>query len=628
MALRKRCLGVDLGSHTIKVAELVLDRSGARIEKIVSGPTGVGSAATPAERQAAIAKSLRDLLKANKISTREAVFSLPGNLAFVRRFRLPATSEERLERIIRYEARQQIPFPLEKTQIEFQSFPSAETGEVEIVLVAVRNDQIADFITLIGKTGLTPVSISLTPFALFNFHSCQAQQFDQLLGVEKKKEKKKPEKKKKKKKGEPDTPEVPEEEQPAEEAEAGFSGMEEVRAYVHFGASSVDLAIGKLGKVPLLGFVRSVPTAGNDMTKAVQDKCQLASFEEAERVKIDSSRVLTFDFDPELGGAELNKVACQAVTGSLDRMIGDLRRSLDFYISQPDGLAVDSILVSGGQASLQGFPEYIEEKLGLTVSRVGAPTAQWLTAPGASGDPQLASYAVAVGLGFQGIGLSRLSIDFLPRERKIVRDFPYKKAAAMLVILLGIIGVASQAGGKYTENYKEARSKIEDVITKRTKEDKEVREAQESRTQLKVLYEDLAPALTVRDYWLQFLANLQEVKPSEVLIDTLLLDKNGAVTIIGICETQNIAADFTKRLQETIKNPETKPELSEINETEYPGFDRRVFRFTITLKVADKKIRMLPKDQELPRAAPAPGPGRPSGPAPGGMNPYAGGNFK
>lgn len=619
MALRKRCLGVDLGSSAIKVAELALEKDGIRVVRLASAPLDISPTATAAERRSAIAKTLREILRANRIGTKEAVFAIAGQTAFVRRFRLPATSQERLERIIRYEARQQIPFPLERTQLEYQIFPSPETGEVEVLLVAVRTDQIQDFVTLVNRTGLFPEAISISPFALYNFHATQGLDYDTLVTHRKTKIKQSPFKKFTlfKKKGAAGAGKSKAE----EESEAPV--YEEVKAYVHVGASAVDLAIARLGKQVLLGFTRSVPMAGNEITRAIQEKCRLETFKDADRVKKSQTRVMTFDFDPELAGDEVNPNACQAATQIIDRLIADLRRSLDFYISQPDGMAVDTIVLSGGQSALTGFAEYIEEKLGLSVGRVEAPSADWLKLGGAAtgGSAQdaasLSEYAVAIGLGFQGLGVSRVSVDFLPRERKLLRDFPYKVAAVMVLILAGIVVVSSQAGAKYAEIYREQRGAIESELYQRKIKDDQSKQAQDSRREIADNYNRMGPALGSRDFWMQFLAGIQEVKPTEVLVDTLVMESDGRVMIIGIVENQNAAAEFTKLLRVMVKDAVEEPRLTQIDRADYPGFDRRVWKFTVNLKVDIERNLLLPENVPPPSAAPAGG----AQPAPGHMQP-------
>src|SRR4051794_39910086 len=100
----KKCLGIDLGAATIKVAEIVSEKSGVRVAKLVRSELNLPPGPVDTERANTIAKAVRDLLRESKITTKHAVFCVPGQSVFIRRIRVPRTTEERLHRIVAYEA--------------------------------------------------------------------------------------------------------------------------------------------------------------------------------------------------------------------------------------------------------------------------------------------------------------------------------------------------------------------------------------------------------------------------------------------------------------------------------------------------------------------------------------------
>ncbi|MCB2154516.1 pilus assembly protein PilM [bacterium] len=593
MATLKKCLGVDLGTSAVKVVELAVDRTGVKVVKAASMETNIDPSAPAEERRTAVAKTLRDLIRKNKISTKNAVFAIPGQKVFIRRFRLPETTEERLERIVTYEARQQIPFPLDKTDLQWQFFPVPEDKEVEVLLVAVRHDEVTDFMSLVGKTGLKPIFIAVSSFAIFNTQAFLTKPAAAILEILAPKKKAKPKKEKKpkkakKKKGEAEAPEeeVVAEEPMDDDMSADEFVYEEVKGYVNIGAAAMDLAIAREGKKALLGFSRSVPTAGNEITRSVMEACQISSFHDAERIKRHQTRLMTFDFEFE-EDPNINHDACSAATHSADRMISELRRSIDFYISQPDGMAVDSLVLSGGQALLPGMDTYIEEKLTLPTETLKEPPEDSaLTWP----DPStpITSYVVAMGLALQGVGMSSLDVDFLPEDRKITRDFPYKSVAIMVVLLLGIIAMASRAGLNYTSQYQAEAQSLETLIKERSKQDTLANQVQAQHTEIAGLYKTFDKGVVDREYWLKFLAEVAEVKPPEVLLDRVSLSSLGQVTIVGLSETQRSAADFTEALRKKIQNPLQAPTLEAVQATRDARYEQPVYRFQISLQTSDK----------------------------------------
>ena len=52
-----------------------------------------------------------------------------------------------------------------------------------------------------------------------------------------------------------------------------------------------------------------------------------------------------------------------------DTLIVEIRRSLEYFLSQPEGVAADSIVLSGGLSNLAFLDSYVEEKMGLPVEK-------------------------------------------------------------------------------------------------------------------------------------------------------------------------------------------------------------------------------------------------------------------
>ncbi|MDK2973259.1 MAG: hypothetical protein PWP23_3014 [Candidatus Sumerlaeota bacterium] len=636
MATLKKCLGIDLGSNTVKVVEIGVDREGLKVLTAASAETNVDPSASPEERRDAIARTLRDLLKKAKVSTKEAVFGLPGQKVFIRRFRLPETTPERLERIVAYEARQQIPFPIDKTDLQFQFFPIPEDKEVEVLLVAVRHDEVQDFMQLVNKAGLKPRAVGVSSFAVFNTYAALKRNVEQtqemIAGAgrakktpqeqeeaDQKAKSAKPGKKKgaglaglfgkKKKKGEPEPQPEPEEPQHSEDqSDNQFDefAFEEVHAFVNLGAAAMDLAIAQMGDTPMLKFSRSVPNAGNDITRAIMASCDVASFLDAERIKKHQTRLMTFDFDM-VDDANLNREACLAATQATDRILSEIRRSLDFFISQPDGMAVDSIRLSGGQAMIPGTMEYVEEKLTIPVSVTDS-------VPEDSGliwrptNEALTPFVPAVGLALQGVSVADVLVDFLPQERKITRDYPYR-TTGVLVLLLGlIIAISSQAGKGYTYKFQSEAGALESVKRQNNEQVTAARLVQDTHNRIAEKTIRFAKAFGDRDYWLRFMTELESIKPPDVLIVRLTGNHDGTVRIEGASELQRSAADFNDAIRTILEDPREAPTLENI----YPvtGAQNPIpevpeaYRFAITLRTSDKSNLMRVTPTPDPNADP------------------------
>lgn len=603
MKAHNRCLGVDLGTSSVKIAEVVLEGGVAKVVRAVEVDTNVTPAMSADERRAAIIAAAKDAIKQGGFKTKNAVFGVSGLKVFIRRFTLPSASEERLRRIVLYEAKEQIPFPLDMTELQYQFFPPREGGgDVDVLLVAIRRDDVLDYMKTADKLGLTGVFVSVSPFALFNTHSLMrlpaaivAERIQAMRA--------KPGKKGAKKKAEPAADAI--EEGLSEGAMSDFV-FEEVKAYVNIGASSVDISIARNAKDSFLGFNRTPPVGGVELTRAIMSNLDIQSYSDAERIKRTSTKVMGFDFGFEEEG-EVNEEASMAVTDALERVVNEIRRTTEYYISQPDGVAVDSIELSGGQAQLPSIAPFIEERL--TV-----PTNVVESVPEGSGlvwgeGKKITPFLVAIGYALQGVGLARISVDFLPSERKITRDFPYKAVAVMVFLVIGMVAIAMQSGSGLTETFGREADTLRQEMERQRTDIEYAGTVQAKHRQVAEQILRVSKPIGQREYWLEFLAGINRAKPSDLVITSFEGDHEGVVVIRGLSESLTSCANFVEAINLMLENPRAKAELGGLSEVRRPEFERPVTEFEIRLTTSDKINHLGVTPTPLPGAAGAGGDG-------------------
>jgi Tfp pilus assembly PilM family ATPase len=88
------------------------------------------------------------------------------------------------------------------------------------------------------------------------------------------------------------------------------------------------------------------------------------------------------------------------VLAELETLARELVASLQFYQSEPGSLPIAEILVTGGTSQLPGLPEELERLIRARV-RAADPLAGVRAEPGAASRDDLASLAVAIGLGVE-----------------------------------------------------------------------------------------------------------------------------------------------------------------------------------------------------------------------------------
>jgi len=135
-----RILSLNLGSQTIGLAEfrtqphggLVLQ--GYRLREVLIDPTGEGI------QQAQLASTLREMLEEMRIKEGDVNYAVAAQSVFARFVKLPAVEEEKIERIIAFEAQQNVPFPIDEVIWDYQLVGGGTEEQIQVVLVAIKAD--------------------------------------------------------------------------------------------------------------------------------------------------------------------------------------------------------------------------------------------------------------------------------------------------------------------------------------------------------------------------------------------------------------------------------------------------------------------------------------------------------
>jgi len=521
----KKCLGVDIGHNTVKIAELQRDKSGVRINKLITKEIKLTPGIPKEEKAKIVCNAIKEIIKSGKLTTKKAVFSISGQNVFLRKIPLPPVPDERMEKIVNYEARQQIPFPLDQTVLQYQVFREEGQEMADVLLTAVKRDIINEFMFMIKKSGLKPVKVDVSSLALFNYFYYESQK-EELAKA--KGEKKKPIFSIGKKK-------ETEEEKKAESEVETETEEGEIVAFINVGAGTSDIAIGRLGQKGFVGFLRTAPTGGNDLTRLIQDRLDV-SFEQAEKIKQENTEVLVEAREPE-ELPSINVDASKAVTEALSRLIKELRLSIDYYISQPDGFAVDSIILTGGQSNIPKLADFIEDRLGLpTVVKksIEAGKFELLSDAGIN----ISSYIQAIGLALHGIGKARVCVDFLPEDKKTVEKLKNKRVeiGVIAALLCGILYFSSQFGQADIKFFERAVTNMQTEILSRQKIINKYEEAKKQHDLLTKRYNNLGKLFEDRGYLLRIIQLINEIKPDDVWFQLIDTRYEGSMAIIGFAK--------------------------------------------------------------------------------------------
>lgn len=168
-------LGVDIGSSSLKVVQLRRERGQAILEtygELALGPYGgheVGQATNLSADK--ITETLVDLLREAKVTTKDCGVSIPFARSLITLVKLPYRKDPKEQKtVIELEMRKYIPVPISEVQLDWFVVPSAEPAQfasaeatstekqagemIEVLLVAVHNDELSLLMSVVGGAGL------------------------------------------------------------------------------------------------------------------------------------------------------------------------------------------------------------------------------------------------------------------------------------------------------------------------------------------------------------------------------------------------------------------------------------------------------------------------------------------
>jgi type IV pilus assembly protein PilM len=167
----KQSIGLDIGSSVLKAAEL--HSSGKAGFELVS--LGFEELSPDCIVDGVIISKIPVSDAINRIFTQQNIkneciaTSISGHSAIVKKMSLPVQSDEDLAESIRWEAEQYIPFDIADVNMDYQVLgENAGTGNLDVLLVAVKKDKITDYTSVIKMAGKNPVLIDVDAFALQN----------------------------------------------------------------------------------------------------------------------------------------------------------------------------------------------------------------------------------------------------------------------------------------------------------------------------------------------------------------------------------------------------------------------------------------------------------------------------
>ncbi len=166
----KTILGLDIGSRYLKLVEVKKESKGFRLLSygIEELPPEAIVGKEIMDRQVVIDK-LTQLREKCSPQDNRAVINIAGRGVIVKKITMPYVSDKELEEAVQWQVRENIPFDLSDVSWDYRVLRKDEISqEIEILLVAAKNDVVYNLLDIVKSSGYKPVVIDLDPMALLN----------------------------------------------------------------------------------------------------------------------------------------------------------------------------------------------------------------------------------------------------------------------------------------------------------------------------------------------------------------------------------------------------------------------------------------------------------------------------
>lgn len=342
---KTRFAAVDVGAGDIKVVEL--DVRGSRPAVTACGRFPAPPVNGDDWEAEALPEAIYSAVQEAGLKLREVYTTVGGEGVFTRHVKVPALSPGEMKNFIRREAEKFLPLPLE--EITFRLIKLGEElvegkRHNHVLLAAVPAILVRRYYEMFIGAGLLVTALELHFLSLWRVFF-------------------------------------------------GFNNNQHrgTVAVLNIGARTTQLLVVRDGRIR---FTRTVPAGGDLLTRAVADNCGL-DFDCARRLKEEKGGLLS----PEKGASPGRPSAVRvdfSLQEGFSELLGEIRRSLDFYQAHEPSAPIERFVLSGGTSKLKGIREWFSEALDVPVELGGLPALRALG--GAVSEASLdLSFAVALG---------------------------------------------------------------------------------------------------------------------------------------------------------------------------------------------------------------------------------------
>jgi type IV pilus assembly protein PilM len=343
---------MEIGAHAIKAIRLEREGDSVRVTDFAHIPHRKVLTTPDLDQDEMIRLSLGQLVSQKSLEGEHLVMSVPGHSAFARFAKLPPVEPKKVPDIVKFEAVQQIPFPIEQVEWDYQTFTSDDSPEIEVGIFAITRERVQHQLSLYGDVGISPEMLSLSPVSVYN-----AMAYDLQL-----------------------------------------EGTKDPVVFLDIGTQATDVIVAEEGRC----WIRTFPLGGTHFTEAIASAFKLG-YSKAEKLK------------QEAATSKYAKQIMQAMRPVFTDLLQDLQRSIGYYQSLHPEIELKTMVGLGSTFKIPGLRKFLGQQLQIDVVRLDEFKRIAVAGREAASFAENAvNMATAYGLAIQGVGLARIDANIMP----------------------------------------------------------------------------------------------------------------------------------------------------------------------------------------------------------------------
>lgn len=481
MAAPPRIVSLNLGSQTVGLAEFRTQANGGlvlagyRMREIVGDDSTRNTQVT-----AAIAEMMGEL----KMAGAPVNYCVAAQSVFARFVKLPSVEEEKIERIIQFEAQQNVPFPIEEVVWDYQLVGAGSDEQIQVVLVAIKSDLLDGINVAIEAARLRTTIVDVATMALYN-----AFRYN-------------------------------------------YSELSDCSLLVDIGARTTNLLFVEPGKV----FSRSVPIGGSSISAAIakefNEPVGAAEFRKKRDGFVSLGGAYAEASDPDV--ARVSKI----VRSTMTRLHAELMRSISHYRGQQQGSAPARVFLCGGSSSMPYMREFFREKLQLPIEFFNPLRNVTVDAAVDAADVGRSAHLLGelVGLALRSTTTCPMELNLRPasvvRAHELTRRRPFLVLAAACFIC-GLVGWGFYYA-RAAAVERQANERLSEKVDAMRRVAAQMDEVRKQTTALDSVATPLIAAVNERTFWTEIIEDLNARLPKEHIWITELVATSGGRPIGGV----------------------------------------------------------------------------------------------